>query len=308
MAVLSPSREAAGPPPEPAEPQQGRAAELRPAAWFVIPGAALTLLAALLLGFVVNLTLLGHVEHARAQQTGYADLRAQLAKGTAPVGRLDDKGEPVPLGSPVAVLHIKAIGLKEVVFQGTTSGVLRSGPGHRRDTPLPGQPGTSIVMGRQWGYGSPFNHIDELKAGDPITVTTGQGQQRYQVTGVRHAGDPAPTLPGTGQGRLILMTATGGLYTPHGVLRVDAELVSDVQPGPAAGGGISSAEQPLAGDPAAWLPILLWTQGLLLVAVAVTWAYRRWGRWQTWICAVPVLAAVVVALSGEATRLLPNLL
>ncbi|WP_433892008.1 sortase [Streptomyces sp. CA-111067] len=307
MAVLSPSREAAGPPPEPAEPK-GKPAEHRPAAWFVVPGAALTLLAALLLGFVVNITVLGHVEHARAQQTGYDKLRSELALGTAPVGRLNDKGKQVAMGAPVAVLHIKTIGLKEVVFQGTTSGVLRSGPGHRRDTPLPGQPGTSIIMGRQWGYGSPFHHIDELKAGDSITVTTGQGEQQYKVTGLRRAGDPTPGVPGAGQGRLTLMTATGGLYTPHGLLRVDAELVSTVQPGPAAGGGLTSAEQPLAGDPAAWLPIMLWTQGLLLAAVAITWTFRRWGRWQTWICAVPVLAAIVVALSGEATRLLPNLL
>lgn len=308
MAVLSPSREAAGPPPEPAEPEGTPDGRRSAGVWFVVPGAALTLLAALLLGFAVNLTVLGHLEHARAQQTGYAKLRSELAQSTAPLGRLDYNGKPVPMGAPVAVLHIKAIGLKEVVFQGTTSGVLRSGPGHRRDTPMPGQPGTSILMGRQWGYGSPFHHIDELRAGDDITVTTGQGQQHYKVTGTRHAGDPAPALLGSGQGRLTLMTATGGVYTPHGVLRVDAELVSPVQPGPAAGGGISSAEGPLAGDPSAWLPIMLWLQGMLLAAVAITWAYRRWGRWQTWICAVPVLTALVVALSGEATRLLPNLL
>ncbi|MEW2519609.1 sortase [Actinacidiphila alni] len=310
MAVLSPSREAAGPPPEPAgsHEKQGPPGGHRPSAWLVVPGAALTLLAALLLGFVVNVALLGHIEHARAQQTAFAELRTELARGTAPVGRLDDKGRPVPMGAPVAVLHIKAIGLKEVVLQGTTSGVLRSGPGHRRDTPLPGQPGTSIIMGRQWGYGSPFHHIDELRAGDAVTVTTGQGQQQYKVTGVRRAGDPAPGAPAGGRGRLTLITATGGPYTPHGLLRVDAELVSDVQPGPPAGGGLTDAEQALAGDPAAWLPVLLWTQGLLLVAVAVTWTYRRWGRRQTWICAVPVLTAVVVALSGEATRLLPNLL
>ncbi|MBM9504607.1 sortase [Actinacidiphila acididurans] len=309
MAVLSPSREAAGPPPEPGEPAKEPEGGRRPADWrFVAPGAALTVLAALMLGFVINLTVLGHIEHARAQQTGYAKLRSELAQGVAPIGRFDDQGKQVPAGDPVAVLHIKTIGLREVVFQGTTSGVLMSGPGHRRDTPMPGQPGTSIIMGRQWGYGSPFNHIDELKTGDNITVTTGQGQQQYKVTGVRRAGDPAPALPGTGQGRLILMTATGGLYTPHGVLRVDAELVSQVQPGPVAGGGLTSAEQPLNGDQAAWLPILLWLQGLLLAVVLITWAFRRWGRWQTWICGLPVLAAIVIALSGEATRLLPNLL
>jgi hypothetical protein len=309
VAVLSPTHETAEPPPRsPRGPEPPAPARPGPDLRFVVPGAALTVLAALLLGFVVNLTVLGHIEHARAQQSGYGRLRAELALGTAPVGRYDDHGRQVAGGAPVAVLHIKAIGLREVVFQGTTSGVLMAGPGHRRDTPMPGQPGTSIIMGRQWGYGSPFNHLDELRAGDPITVTTGQGQQRYQVTGIRRAGDPAPAPPGGGQGRLVLMTATGGLYTPRAVLRVDAQLVSPAQPAPPAGGGLTPAEQPLAGDESAWLPVMLWLQGLLLVTVVITWSFRRWGRWQTWICGLPVLTAVVVALSGSAARLLPNLL
>jgi hypothetical protein len=92
------------------------------------------------------------------------------------------------------------------------------------------------------------------------------------------------------------------------VLRVDALLVGPAQPGPAAGGGITSAEEPLAGDQSAWLPVLLWLQALLVATAAITWTFRRWGRWQTWICGLPVLTAIVVALSGEATRLLPNLL
>lgn len=37
-------------------------------------------------------------------------------------------------------------------------------------------------------------------------------------------------------------------------------------------------------------------------------AYRVWGRWQTWIVCVPVLTALGLAVSGAATRLLPNLL
>jgi LPXTG-site transpeptidase (sortase) family protein len=305
VAVLSPPQAAEDPwKPPPSDKPVRRAADPR----FAIPGAALTVLAALLLGFVVNLTVLGHIEHARAQQNGYDRLRAELALGTTPVGRFDDNGKPVPTGAPVAVLHIKTIGLREVVFQGTSSEALTSGPGHRRDTPLPGQPGTSIIMGRQWGYGSPFNHLYRLRPGDRITVTTGQGQQEYKVTDLRRAGDPLPAQLAAGQGRLLLMTATGGLYTPSGVLRVDAELVSAVQPAPAVGGGIDAAEQPLAGDQSAWLPILLWLQGLLVAAVALTWTFRRWGRWQTWICGLPVLTAIVVGLSGAATGLLPNLL
>jgi LPXTG-site transpeptidase (sortase) family protein len=305
VAVLTPSQPAAAPPEEPAAPPApAGGGDPR----FVVPGAALTLLAALLLAFAAHLTVLGHIEHAHAQQAGYDKLRYELANSVAPVGPRDADGRPLALGAPVAVLHIPSIGLREVVFQGTTSGVLTKGPGHLRNTPMPGQPGTSTVLGRQWGYGSPFHHLGELRAGDTITVTTGQGQQQYRVTGVRQAGDPAPAVLHTGQGRLTLITATGGLYTPHGVLRVDADLVSDVQPGPAAGGQIPTAERPLEGDPSAWLPVMLWLQALLLAVVAVTWAFRRWGRWQTWIAGVPVLAAIVVALSGAATELLPNLL
>lgn len=305
MAVLTPPQPAAAP-PEAATPTPPARTRTDPR--LTVPGAALTLLAALLLGFAAHLTVLGHIEHARAQQTGFDKLREELALGTAPVGRLDMNGKEVGLGSPVAVLHIRSIGLREVVFQGTTSGVLTKGPGHLRNTPLPGQPGTSTVLGRQWGYGSPFNHLDELHPGDPITVTTGQGQQQYRVTGVRRAGDPAPTVLHTGQGRLTLITATGGAYTPQGVLRVDADLTSPVQDAPAAGGPIGTAERPLEGDPSAWLPVLLWLQALLVAVVAVTWAFRRWGRRQTWIAGVPVLTAIVIALSGAATELLPNLL
>ncbi|MDT0347271.1 sortase [Streptomyces litchfieldiae] len=299
MSVTTQARPEAPPEPPPSD------------ARFVIPGVALLILAALLLGFAGNLLLVGHLQHARAQQTGYAELREQLAFGTAPVGRTDIDGEVLSPGTPVALLRIGAIGLREVVFEGTTSDVLMSGPGHRRDTVLPGQAGTSVVMGRQWGYGSPFLHLDELGPGDTIEITTGQGEHTYRVTGLRRPGDPVPEPAGTGQGRLTLITATGGPYTPSGVLRVDAELTTDVFPTPARvipTGAVGEAEDALKGDDSAWTPTLLWSQALLLAAAGVAWAHRRWGRWQAWITGVPVLGAITVALSGTLTRLLPNLL
>ncbi|MFC5799723.1 class E sortase [Streptomyces formicae] len=277
---------------------------------FAIPGAALLIFAALLLGFVANLTVVGHLQHARAQQIGYADLRKQLAEGVAPVGQTDVNGKLLTPGDPVAILRAPAIGLREVVLEGTTSSVLTGGPGHSRKSALPGQPGTSVIMGRQWGYGSPFQAIDQLKPGNRIEVTTGQGKHTYEVIGVRRAGDPVPVAK-QGQGLLTLVTATGSPYTPSGVLRVDAELTSDVQQRPSrvlGPGQMSKAEEALEGDNSAWLLILLWSQLLLVVAGAVTWLYRRWGHWQTWIVGLPVLTAVGIALSGAVTRLLPNLL
>ena len=49
-------------------------------------------------------------------------------------------------------------------------------------------------------------------------------------------------------------------------------------------------------------------QLLLLVTIALSWLRNNWGRWQTWIIAVPLLGYVVLSISDEVARLLPNLL
>ncbi|MGX1272000.1 sortase [Streptomyces phaeoluteigriseus] len=311
MTVLSPPPPAEAPPvpapaPEPA-PRPPRAER----AGFAFAGAALCVLAALLLGFAANLTLVGHLQHSRDQETAYDEFRRQLALGIAPVGQRTYEGQLLEPGAPVALLRVPVLGLKEVVGEGTASGVLMSGPGHRRDTPLPGQAGTSVIMGRQWAYGSPFNDIHRLPVGAEIRLTTGQGTAVYTVSGVRREGDPLPAALGQGRGRLTLITAEGGPYTPSGTVRVDATLTSGVQPSPPralATGWIDESEQALGTEGAAWLPVFLWSQGLLLAALLVMAAYRAWGRWQSWVVGVPVLAALGLAVSGAATRLLPNLL
>lgn len=282
-----------------------------PRAGLALAGAALCVLAALLIGFAANLTVVGHLQHARDQSTAYDDLREQLALGTAPVGQSTYDGKPLALGAPVALLRIPALGIREVVAEGTTSGVLMSGPGHRRDTALPGQAGASVIMGRQWGYGSPFNDVHRLPPGARVEVTTGQGEAVYEVTAVRRPGDPNPAPLGAGEGRLTLMTASGGAYTPEDVLRVDAKLIGDAQPSPARPlrpGWITAAEKPLAGESDVWPGIFLGVQALLAAAILTVLARRRWGTRQTWVAAVPVLVALGVLVSGQLTRLLPNLL
>ncbi|MGW0799462.1 sortase [Streptomyces sp. NPDC002692] len=311
MTVLSPPPPA-GAPPAPA-PAPGSAPEPRrpERPGFTFAGTALCVLAALLLGFAADLTLVGHLQYARDQQTAYGEFRRQLALGIAPVGRQAYDGTTLEPGAPVALLRIPALGLKEVVGEGTTSGVLMSGPGHRRDTPLPGQAGTSVIMGRQWGYGSPFNGLHRLPPGTEIRLTTGQGTATYEVSALRRGGDPLPPPLKAGEGRLTLITADGAPYTPSGTLRVDATLTSDVRPSPPrppAAGWTGGSEQALGTENAAWLPVFLWSQALLGAALLTMAAYRVWGRWQTWVVGVPVLTALGIAVSGAATRLLPNLL
>ncbi|GAA4691905.1 sortase domain-containing protein [Phytohabitans rumicis] len=285
-----------------------------------VPGIALSILAALTLGFVVHLTLVSQLQYARNQQTAFSDFRAELARGTAPVGQTrveyadgaeNGRERLVDPGSAVAVLRIPAVGLRTVVFEGTSGDVLRNGPGHRRDTVLPGQSGTSVVMGRRAAYGGPFLDLDLLLPGDAVIVTTGQGEHTYRVTGLRRPGDPAPPALAAGQGRLTLVTADGDPFIPQDLLRVDADLVTPAQPAPARKFGAASlpgAEAAMAIDPGAWTPLMLWGQALLLATLAVTYLRNRWGGWQAWIVGAPVLGALGLAIADQAARLLPNLL
>jgi sortase A len=276
-----------------------------------LPGAMLSILAVLLLGLVANLALLSQLRYERTQQVAYADFRAELANATAPVSQRGVDGQLLEPGTAVAVLEIPAVGLRSVVFEGTSADVLMSGPGHRRDTVLPGQIGTSVIMGRQAAYGGPFGALWRLEAGDLITVTTGQGHNSFRVIGVRRPGDPVPLPAEVASGRLTLVTADGTRFLPTDLLRVDAELITPVQQTPARVFGARSlppAEQALATDRQAWTPLVFWGQGLLLAALAVTWLRARWDRWQAWIVGVPVLIALGIPVADQVARLLPNLL
>jgi hypothetical protein len=185
------------------------------------------------------------------------------------------------------------------------------GPGHRRDSVLPGQAGGSVIFGRQAAYGGPFGQAAALPVGSTIEVVTGQGDFVYEVTGVRRAGDPQPAPVEAGKGRLTLVTAGGAPYVPSSVVRIDAELQGEAAEtpgrvfGPAA---LAPAELPLQGDRSAWVPLVFWAQGLLVASLGFVLLRARWGRWQTWVVGVPVLAIVGLGVANQIARLLPNLM
>jgi len=274
---------------------------------------AIMMLSAILIGFIVYIGFVTQLHHDRVQHNAFARFRTDLANATAPTGQTRP-GEPkklLRLGTPVAVLDIPKLHLKEVVFEGTTGGVLEGGPGHLRDTPLPGQAGTSEVMGRAFTYGGPFGNLAALQPNDTFTVTTGQGVQNYQVLDIRRKGDPQPVPPTAGGSRLILATADGGPWAPSGVLRVDADLTSPTQasaPLVLVHSQLMPAEQAMVTDPSTWYGLVLWGQALLIATGLIAWVRTRWGGWQTWIVAVPVLGFFSLTVADQVARLLPNLM
>ncbi|GAB7007083.1 sortase [Nocardioides sp. AN3] len=274
-----------------------------------VSGWAMMLFVVLLAGFVAHLTLMSHLAEQRSQRLLYGQFRADLAGGTAPVGQVDVNGALLRPGMPVALLRIPALGLTQTVVEGTSSRTLLDGPGHRRDTPLPGQQGVSVVYGRQAAYGGPFRAIARLVPGDRITTVTGQGTATYQVSAVRRAGAKVAALPAKA-GRLTLVTSAGSIFSSDRVVRVDADLVGIAKPAPQPVlrlGSLSRAEDPLGTDPSGWLPLFLLLELAIAAGAGLLWSLRRWGRWHTWIVAAPVVLALGAQIAKQVVVVLPNL-
>ncbi|MCL2543999.1 MAG: sortase [Nocardioidaceae bacterium] len=275
-----------------------------------VSGWAMIIFVALLAGFLVHLLVISQLAEHRSQRLLYDEFRTELASGTAPVGQVDVHGDLLAMGAPVAVLSIPALGVTDTVVEGTSGRALLSGPGHRRDTPLPGQSGISVIYGRQAAYGGPFRDISHLQPGDTITTITGQGTATYQVLDVRRAGDTAPAMPSATSSRLTLVTAAGVPFASGSIVRVDASLEGRTEPTPQPVlrlGSLTHAEDPMASDPSGWLPMALWLELVLVAGVLLVLALRRWGRWHTWIVGVPVVILLGIEIAQQVVLVLPNL-
>jgi sortase A len=262
----------------------------------------------LVLWFVFYAIVMTPFQESHAQSVMYNTMRQKLSQQTAPLG-----GAIVP-GTPVALISVPSLGLADVVVvEGTASGDTMAGPGHRRDTVLPGQTGVSVLYGRAALFGGPFAQLSRMHAGDKLTVTTGQGIFTYTVEGRRVAGDHLPQPLASGKGRLTLVSAVGstrlGALSPTGAIFVDAALSGDGQPTlPGRPVVVPTSEQVMQGDPSALLPLALALPLLIGGVLFVAWTRTRWGGWQTWLVGVPILLGALWAVSQAAVQLLPNLL
>ncbi len=304
------------PPQSPSPPPARSIRPIRPgepAETLYIFSSACTIVVLVCLWMLLQMLVLGHVSEARAQHLLYTEYRTQLATETAPTGALDYDGKPVVEGSPVALMSIPALGLSRVVVvDGTASGDLLNGPGHLRTTPLPGNVGVSLVMGRSTTYGAPFGKLATLQSGDLITVIGAQGRVTYQVRDVRRAGDPIPPAPtGAKAGRLILATADtpdlASTLVPRDVVYVDADTTS-AYPSGAVYPAVPDAEKAMEHDQNAW-PLLVLLLALVAgLVLAVSVARRHVRDALVWLVAAPVAIALAWAVTDQVMRLLPNLM
>ncbi len=66
----------------------------------------------------------------------------------------------------------KGINVDVHVVEGTTPAALRAGAGHYPGTPLPGELGNVSIAGHRTTFGRPFNHLDLMKPGDEVILST----------------------------------------------------------------------------------------------------------------------------------------
>lgn len=114
----------------------------------------------------------------------------------------------VSVGDGIARIIAPSIGLDAIVVElwGLDDAAnLKRGPGHIPDTAYPGQPGNCVISGHRTTYGAPFRHIEQLVAGDRITLVTAENHYIYEVyeqrivlptdlTVLEQSGEPKLTL------------------------------------------------------------------------------------------------------------------
>ncbi len=304
-------------PPPPADrtppPEEGRAVPA-PKSGPPAPGPVVIALAVVMTASVVVALFglfgfrLAGLQEQRSQHQLYAQFRGLLDPSSPNAPSIGGK---IPPGTPIALLDAPGAGLHDVVVvEGTSSGTLLNGPGHVPDSPLPGQAGNSVLVGKSATAGAPFAGITRLQRGDAVDVRTGQGLFHYVVLGQVLAGASLPTIPGNG-GLLTLVTSAGssplGRFAPDHLVYVDARLQGTAVATPAGRpASVPPPELPGHDDPAAWPWVGLWLLLLAAGSAAVWWLWSRWGILQTWLVGAPVLFAILWGLSDEAMRLLPN--
>jgi len=279
----------------------GTAARPRRSRWRRIAGLSLVGLGVFVIGFLVFEFAVSGLVEGRSQRVLLREFRSLSNGGAA--STLDWVPQP---GDPVGVLSIPRLGLSTVVVQGTTSQQTSRGPGHYRGSSLPGRPGNSVIVGRRTTFGAPFRHVDQLRSGDLITVSTGVGAFTYKVAEVRQLRPGDPDVLGPSRTDRLTLVTSDPPYAATGRLAVLATLIGRPAAEPAAQTTFVAAnESGLQGEAGAIPAILVFGELLIMAVVGAFWIARRISGRVAWLLGVPLVMALAWAVYLAMNRLLP---
>ncbi|MFZ9629294.1 MAG: sortase [Ilumatobacteraceae bacterium] len=136
----------------------------------------------------------------------------------------------VPSGTPLGKIQIPSIDVDWTFVQGVKAADLKLGPGHFRETVLPGQLGNAAIAGHRTTHGQPFFDLDKLETGDEIVTVTALGRHVWEVTEslVVSPSDYNAVVPTRDRNKptLTLVTCTPA-YSASARLVIRAQLRSD---------------------------------------------------------------------------------
>lgn len=266
-----------------------------------LTGFALVGVAGLLILFLVYLLAFTPLTAARDQQR----LSNSLKGAPIQVYRLAN-GKLPPEGAAVGVLTIPAIGVNQVIVNGTSAADLMNGPGLMQGTSIPGTPGNAVVAARRVTFGGPFGSIGALNVGEKVKVVDGIGAFTYKVTKVHVVaiGQRDVVLPSV-DNRLTLVTSNSSLVT-SGRLVVQAKLVGRPTTVPSATVSVPSYDLGLSGDPASGGLAVMWSLLTILFLVAAAFVVWRWRHpWLVYLFAAPVVLLFGLFACQSVARALP---
>lgn len=278
----------------------------------------------------------------RSQRLLLTDIKAQIAKASNEASGLPGVEAPTKApapGSPVAILEIGRLQLRQVVVEGVAPSQTQHGPGHVPGTAGLGQPGNSAVVGRRAMFGGAFGTLADATVGDEVLVTTTQGPSVYRITTVGEqeiSTDPISSsgslsvgslgAPETGEGevagpaarpldemfgrtkdnRLTLVTsASSSPLNRSGALVVEAELQSEPF-APTPQGGRTDGQNGIAPDERAVPSVVLMVLAFVVAIVAARWFRRRVSIQSAYLVSVAPLVVLVIWAAETLTNLLPG--
>jgi sortase A len=128
---------------------------------------------------------------------------------------------------------IPKIGMDAIVVEGASRKALSAGPGHMKETAMPGEPGNAVITAHRDTF---FRHIYELNKGDQIQVRRSGRNFTFEVTGKRIVmPDDVSVIEPTTDPRLTLITCYPIYYigpAPKRLVVFSKLVETDGQPAP----------------------------------------------------------------------------
>lgn len=137
---------------------------------------------------------------------------------------------------------IPKINLDAIVVEGASRKDLSDGPGHMRETAMPGQPGNAVITAHRDTF---FRHIYELNRGDEIIIRRAGQSFKYEVTSKKIVmPDDLSVIRQTNDPQLTLITCYPTYYIGPAPKRlvVFSRLVESSEPGVAQSAARSTGE------------------------------------------------------------------